>query len=157
MQLAFGPGGRLRGDAQPEGSDAYENRSPEYEGPRFWPVRIGAASARVLSQDNVREITPDHLRTNLKDPRNVGREIPLDVLRPRLGSRGDVACHARFHEGAGYILEISRLLRTGHDDDLALDADPFVPYLFAVALHDGTDGARHAVSGPLELRFVTEE
>jgi len=74
------------------------------------------------------------------------------VLRPMRGSRADVQARGK-HLGKAWILELARDLLTGNPDDQPL-GDPLIPYYFAVALHDGSEGDNHAISGPIELRFV---
>ena len=156
MWLPFGKRQRLRGDRQPAESDNLPNISELYEGPRYWPVRINKSTPRLLVRGNLNEVTPERVRKHMRDASNIGREIPLDILQPRRGSRGDVAYAADFYKGTGYVLELARDLRTGHGDDIVLDPDPLVAYLFCLAVHDGTAGGEHAISRPVELVFLAE-
>jgi len=153
MWLREGDAHRLRGDPQPPESDNLLNQSAQYSGPRFMPRRVNRRTARILYASNIQELTPEWIRKYWKDGKNVGRQVPLDILRPRRGSRGDVLARARHHEGKGYILELSRALETGNPDDQPL-GDPLIPALFGVAIYNGRDGAGHLASGPVELRFL---
>jgi hypothetical protein len=64
---------------------------------------------------------------------------------------------ARYHAEKGWwVLELSRLLETGHEDDLPL-GDPMHAAWFSVAIHDDAAGADHAISPPIALRFVTAQ
>jgi hypothetical protein len=156
MWLREGRGQHLRGDPQPPDSDNMLNQSTRYDGPRFMPVRVNRQTARVLFANNIQELTPEWVRKYWQDDKNVGRQVPLDVLRPRRGSRGDVLARARHHAGKGYVLELSRALETDNPDDQPL-GDLVAPALFAVAVHAGNDGGEHLVSGPVELRFLPAE
>ena len=153
MWLREGDGQSLRGDPQPAGSDNMLNQSNLYDGPRYMPVRVTRRTARILLADNLQELTPEWVRKYWMDDKNVGRQVPLDVLRPRRGSRGDVSARARHHAGKGYVLELTRALETGNPDDQPL-GDPLLPALFGIALYNGNDGGEHLVSGPIELRFL---
>jgi hypothetical protein len=69
------------------------------------------------------------------------------------GSIADVQANGVWRDGRWY-LELSRLLDTGHDDDVVIPANGTVP--FAVALFDGVsnnivDGGAHSVSELLVL------
>lgn len=151
MAVRFGDGGRLRGDNQPQDSGNQENRSTEYEGPACVPYRVNELSRRVLTIDNAQPLPKDAVRARISVS-SVGWEVPYDVVRAGRGSRGDVAA-AALHEKGEWTLELSRLFVTGNADDQPV-GDPLVPALFAVALFDGTEGAEHAVSPPIELRFL---
>ena len=143
---------RLRGDNQPGDSDNIPNRSDEYFGPAYYPFYVRADGDRILFENNVRPVSKEWKRTKLSGPGNEGRRIPLDVLRGRSGSRGDVLAASRHHEGRVWVLELSRRLRTDEPDDLGV-GDPLVPALIAVAICDDQEDKDHARSGPLELRF----
>jgi len=152
LWLRQGANQRLRGDNQPADSDNLLNQSDRYEGPRWFPKRIVETTKRLLFADNLQEATPDWIERYWKDESNIGREVPLDVLRARLGSRGDVRHASRYlAQGRTWVLEMVRDFETGNPDDLPL-GDPLVPGLFAVAVYDAAGGADHAVSGPVELR-----
>ena len=153
MWLREGDAQHLRGDPQPAESDNLLNQSVRYDGPRWMPKRVSPRTARILLASNVQELTPEWIRKYWQDEKNVGRQVPLDILRPRRGSRGDVLARARHHAGKGYILEFSRALETRNPDDQPL-GDPLVPALFGVAVYHDEDGAGHLVSGPVELRFL---
>ncbi|MEE8104282.1 MAG: ethylbenzene dehydrogenase-related protein, partial [Planctomycetota bacterium] len=98
---------------------------------------------------NAQSLTPEKLKRFTPD---VGWQVSYDVLRHSRGSRADVNAHARFRK-TGWVLEMTRELSTGHGDDLPLD-DPSIPYFFGVAIHDGSAGSGHAVSGPVRLEFL---
>ena len=154
MWLRQGEMHRLRGDNQPEGSDNRFNFSDKYEGPRFLPTFRTKRDERLLFAKNLKEVTPEWISRYWTSENNLGRQVPLDILRPRLKSRGDVANASRFYKDKGWVLELSRALRTGNPDDLPL-GDPILPALFAVAVNDGAKGPNHAMSGPILLEFVT--
>ncbi|MHC4549072.1 MAG: ethylbenzene dehydrogenase-related protein [Planctomycetota bacterium] len=156
MWLRQGREHRLRGDPQPADSDNIYNHSNRYRGPLYLPRFVTRQSERILLADNLREVTPDWIQRYWEDARNVGRQVPLDVLRPRRGSRGDVLAKARHHEGKGWVLELSRALETGHLDDQPL-GDPLVAAYFSVAVYNDAAGADHHVSGPIELRFLAAD
>ncbi|MHC4491596.1 MAG: ethylbenzene dehydrogenase-related protein [Planctomycetota bacterium] len=153
MWLRRGDAHRLRGDPQPAESDNLLNHSDRTAGPRFMPKLVSARTARILLFDNIQELTPEWVRKYWQDEKNVGRQVPLDILRPRRGSRGDVAARARHYAGKGYILELSRALETRNLDDQPL-GDLHANALFAVAIFVANGGVEHVVSGPVELRFL---
>lgn len=153
MWLRRGRAHRLRGDPQPADSDNLLNHSDKAFGPRWMPRRVDPQTARILFADNTQELTPEWVRKYWMDEKNVGRQVPLDILRPRRGSRGDVLARARHHAGKGYVLELSRALDTDHLDDQPL-GDLVNNALFAVAIHQAGEGGAHLVSGPVELRFL---
>jgi hypothetical protein len=153
MWLRRGRGQSLRGDPQPAESDNFLNHSGRTAGPRYMPKRVGPRTARILLFGNIQELTPEWVRKYWIDEKNVGRQVPLDILRPRRGSRGDVLARARHHEGKGYILELTRALETGNLDDQPL-GDLVNGALFAVAVYDDGAGVAHLISGPVELRFL---
>jgi hypothetical protein len=156
MQLRQGAEHRLRGDSQPADAGNVVNRSPEYEGPAYFPQRIGRDTAFMLLYTNAVPVGRKTKAAQLSGERNVGRRIPYDVLRARAGSRGDVRAVSCYHEGKSYVLELARRLDTGNAYDLPL-GDPIVPAYFSVAVHQDAEGEAHAVSGPIELRFVSGE
>jgi hypothetical protein len=147
-------GQRLRGDQQGGDGDNLPNADPRFEGPRYAPIWMRADVQRFLMPDNINELLPDW-DTRLDPARNVGWEIARDILRPMAGSRADVEAVGRFLK-TGWILELARDLKTGNPDDQPL-GDPLRPALFAVAVHDGSEGEAHARSGPVELHFVMQE
>ena len=87
---------RLRGDTQPEHSDNVYNHSAEFEGPRWYPLFVNKGAGRLLMAKNLTEVKRSTLTDKIPNAR--GREIPLDVLRERGGSRGDVKAKARFYK-----------------------------------------------------------
>lgn len=147
-------GQRLRGDQQGGDGDNLPNFADGRDGPKYVPVWIKADVQRFLTPDNLNELLPDWA-TRLDPERNVGWEVAREILRPMQGSRADVEARGRFLK-TGWLLELARDLRTGHPDDQPL-GDALRPALLAVAVHDGTEGDAHAVSGPIELHFVMEE
>lgn len=149
MVLHFGTKFTLRGDTQPANSGLILNESTEFRGPGWVPRRVSEGTTRILTSDNTQPLTKRQL---LALSRNEGWEVPCDILRRMAGSRGDVVASG-LHGGQGWTLEMSRALRTGESDDLPL-GDPLVPARIGVALYDGREGAEHAVSGPIELRFL---
>ena len=153
MVLRPGDMHRLRGDGQPENSDNLPNINEKGDAPRYVPfkrfVHDPVRDTRWLHKGNVQEL-PSEWKIDPKS--NLGWEVPRDILQPMRGSRGDVIAVARFAQGV-WILELTRRLDTTHDDDQPL-GDPLVPALFSVALHDGTEGSKKAVSRPIELRFL---
>lgn len=152
LWMPFGANQRLRGDSQPAGSDNQLNLSHEFVGPGWAPKRVGAArNPLYLPSSNIQPLTKEKL-DKLDPERNKGWKIPVDIQRPIRGSRGDVACRALYLKDT-WVLEMARKLDTGHKDDLPL-GDRLVTFLFAVAIHDDSEGGRHAISGPVELRFV---
>jgi len=153
LWLRHGAEQRLRGDGQPAGSDNLENLSTEYEGPKYTAWRIKPEVQRLLFPDNVNRLTREILEEQIEGRK--GWEIPRHIIRPRKGSRGDVRARGTHHEGRAWILELSRALSTGHEDDLPLVPDPLVRPLIAVAVWDGTAGAAHVRSGPIRLAFLT--
>ena len=153
MWLRRGDAHRLRGDPQPADSDNDLNHSDRMAGPRWMPKRVSPQTARIVLAGNTQELTPEWVRKYWQDKKNIGRQVPLDILRPRRGSRGDVTARARHHPGKGYILEMSRALKTGNLDDQPL-GDLHVDALFAVAVHLASEGEDHLVSGPVALRFL---
>jgi hypothetical protein len=153
MWLRQGEEHRLRGDRQPEDSDNVPNVSNKYDGPSAFPQFRKEGDNRVLPYGrNLKEVTPEWIRKYWTVEANwIGHEVPLDLLRARKGSRGDVTAAARHHEEQGkWVLELARDLSTGNGDDLPLGLGAV---LFAVAVHDDAAGAGHAVSGPIELSF----
>jgi hypothetical protein len=152
MWLRQGAEQRLRGDSQPEDSDNAPNLSDKYEGPKGFPGFRRDGDDRILPfGKNLREVTPEWIKEHWKEPTWIGHEVPLDLLRERKGSRGDVAAAGR-HLGKAWVLEMARDFRTGNRDDLVLGDGPV---LFAIAVWGDAAGAAHAVSGPIELRFLT--
>ena len=153
LWLRQGEEHRLRGDRQPEDSDNIPNVSSKYDGPCMFPqYRRGGDDRIVPYGKTLKEVTPDWILQYWKDEVNVGREVPLDLLRARKGSRGDVAAFAKHHaEGPKWVLEMARDFTTGNTDDLPLGVGAV---LFAVAVYDDASGKDHAVSGPIELRFL---
>lgn len=153
LWLRQGAEHRLRGDRQPEDSDNIPNVSSKYEGPCAFPQYRKQGDDRILAYGKtLKEVTPDWIQKYWKEEINVGREVPLDLLRARKGSRGDVAASAKHHaEGPKWVLEMARDLVTRNTDDLPLGG---ASVLFAIAVHDDAAGADHAVSGPIELRFL---
>ncbi|HEX5137769.1 MAG TPA: ethylbenzene dehydrogenase-related protein [Planctomycetota bacterium] len=154
MWLRQGDDQRLRGDRQPADSDNVPNVSDKYVGPSAFPQFRKAGDDRIVPFGrNLKEITPDWIRKYWKDEINIGREVPLDLVRARKGSRGDVIAVARHYDEQGkWVLELARDLATGNTDDLPLGLGPV---LFAVAIHDNAAGAAHAISGPIELTFAS--
>ncbi len=146
---------RLRGDGQPERSDNIENRSAEFEGPRYFPLFVNPGSTRILRAKNLTEVKRSTLEEKI--PKARGREVPLEIVRERKGSRGDVRAKARHVKGKGWVLEMGRLLNTGHSDDQPLAPDPLVTTRFAIAIYDDAGSGEHATSGPIELVFVASE
>jgi len=153
LWLRQGEEHRLRGDRQPEDSDNVQNVSAKYDGPCLFPQFRRPGDDRIVPYGKtLKEVTPDWILKYWKEEINVGREVPLDLLRARKGSRGDVAAAAKHHDtGPKWVLEMARDLVTGNTDDMALGGGPV---LFAVAVHDDAAGAAHAVSGPIELVFL---
>lgn len=154
MWLRQGGEQRLRGDRQPEDSDNVPNVSDKYDGPSAFPQFRKEGDDRIVPFGrNLKEVTPEWIRKYWKEEVNIGREVPLDLLRARKGSRGDVLAAARHYDDQGkWVLEISRALVTGNSDDFPLGLGTV---LFAVAVHDDSAGAAHAVSGPIELSFAS--
>jgi hypothetical protein len=153
MWLRRGSRHRLRGDPQPAESDNLLNHSNRTAGPRWMPKRVTPQTTRFLLFDNIQELTPEWVRKYWQDDKNVGRQVPLDILRPRRGSRGDVLARARHHQGKGYVLELSRALKTENLDDQPL-GDLHLDALFGIAVFSSGEGGDHLVSGPIELRFL---
>jgi hypothetical protein len=149
---------RLRGDRQPADSDNLPNVSSKYEGPCAFPTFRRKGDDRVLFVgQGMKEVTPDWIVKYWREEVNIGREVPLELLRGRQGSRGDVRAAASHHpEGGKWVLEMARDFETGNTDDLPF-GDPLVPALFAVALHDDAGGPDHAISGPIELHFLPRD
>ena len=154
MWLPFGSNGRLRGDGQPEGSGIEPNISTDYHGPRYAPKRVGAERTPFLTWDNTQTLTEDILLHRLSSSARPGWRIPCDVMRGMLGSRGDVMAAGQ-HVRDGWVLELARKLDTGHLDDKPV-GDPLISFYFTVAIHDNSGGAAHAISGPIELQFVSK-
>jgi hypothetical protein len=154
MWLPFGPRDRLRGDGQPEDSGIEPNISTEYRGPRYAPRRVSAERTPYLTWENTQVLTKEILQTRIRDSARVGWRIPCDILRTMKGSRGDIMAVGT-HVSGGWILEIVRKLDTGHRDDKPV-GDPLVPFFFSVAVHDNSGGADHAISGPVELHFLSK-
>ena len=154
LWLREGDEHRLRGDRQPEDSDNVPNVSDKYDGPKGFPRFRRAGDDRIIPHGgNVSEVTPDWIRQYWKSPDWIGREVPTEFLRARKGSRGDVAAAARWHEkGPLWVLELARDFRTGNTDDIVLGAGPV---LLAIAVWNDAGEGGHAVSGPIELRFLT--
>jgi hypothetical protein len=153
MCLHQGENQRLRGDGQPADSDNVPNISDKYNGPSAFPQYRKQGDDRIVVYGpTLKEVTPDWIRKYWKEELNIGREVPLDLLRARKGSRGDVEAAARHYDDQGkWVLELARDLSTGNPDDLPLGLGPV---LFAVAVHDDGAGASHGTSGPIELTFV---
>jgi hypothetical protein len=155
MCLKEGDAQRLRGDAQPEGSDNMPNVSNKYDGPCAFPRFRRDGDDRIIPWGkNLQEVTPDWIRRYWNEETNIGREVPLEFLRGRKGSRGDVLAAAKYQEsphGSKWVLEMARDFATGNPDDLPLGTGAV---LFAIAVHDDAHGAAHAVSGPIELSFL---
>lgn len=153
LWLRQGEEHRLRGDRQPEDSDNLPNVSSKYEGPCAFPQFRRTGDDRIVPfGKNLKEVTPEWILKYWKEEINLGREVPIDLLRARKGSRGDVAAAAKHHEkGPMWVLEMARDFRTGNTDDMPLGVGPC---LFAVAVYDDAAGADHAVSGPIELVFL---
>jgi len=153
------PGQRLRGDSQPEESDNVLNWSAEYSGPAGVPIRVRPESAWYLPVENAQVLDAVKMGRMRKET-NFGWTVSAVLARPIAGSRGDVFAHAR-HTGGVWIVEIARLLDTGHQDDHPLG----VSTLFAVGIYDGTGkgarigeyGTKAAVSGAIELDFLSPE
>jgi hypothetical protein len=154
LWLPFGEQQRLRGDRQPGDSDNMLNQSDEYAGPAMVRKIVRPGTRRFLTAANMQPLTIKQLTEKLDVESNLGWEVPLDILRPMKGSRGDVAARGR-HLGRGWVLEMKRSLDTGHPDDRPIDL-PRDPIHFAVAIHDGTEKEAHSVSGPIELQFVAK-
>jgi len=154
LWLPFGKGLALRGDSQPDRSDNVANRSADFTGPAYFPRLLRRNADRFLYEDNIQKVTARQLREKLTRNPEGGRQIPFDIVRPRKGSRGDVAAVARHHAGVGWVLELARDLDTGHRDDLAFDPRASARRLFAIAVGDGVVAADQARSGPIELRFL---
>jgi hypothetical protein len=153
LWLRQGDNQRLRGDRQPADSDNVENRSPKYEGPCVFPQYRRKGDDRVVFHGPTnKEVTPEWIEKYWNEEVNLGREVPIDLLRARKGSRGDVQAAAR-HAGTIWVLELARDFETGNTDDLPL-GDPVVPAVFALAVYDDGQGDGHAVSGPIELHFL---
>ncbi|MGQ0612478.1 MAG: ethylbenzene dehydrogenase-related protein [Planctomycetaceae bacterium] len=150
MVLDFGAGGRLRGDGQPAESGNLPNENSQFRGPAAVPQRVTPESTRFLRWANAQPFSLERHEARKQD--SVGWEVPYDLLRPGKGSRGDVAA-AGFHAEGRWCVEMSRLFRTGNGDDEPL-GDPIAPAHFALTLHDAAEGGDHAISGPIELRFV---
>jgi len=155
LWLPFGPRQGLRGDSQPDDSGNVPNVSaePGYVGPLATAIRVRTTYNPVLTLSNAQPLTRERLLTKLTQSAQPGWRIPLDLQRARGGSRGDVLAAAR-HMGNGWVLELSRALRTGNRDDLPLD-DAAAGTVFAVAVDEASGGRSHQVSGPIELRFLT--
>ncbi len=153
LWLRQGDPHRLRGDRQPDDSDNLPNLSSKYEGPCAFPQFRRPGDDRILPYGKtLKEVTPDWITKYWKDEINVGREVPLDLLRARKGSRGDVAAAGKHHAlGPKWVLEMARDFATGNTDDQPLGVGPV---RFAVAVFRDAAGADHAVSGPIELRFL---
>ena len=153
MWLPQGPRQRLRGDSQPKGSDNQLNLSEEYAGPYGVPKRVGPKrSPYYLDESNAQPLTYKQLTENLDFEKNKGWIVALDIQRPIRGSRADVAAKARHVQGQ-WVLEMRRKLTTRESDDQPI-VDAGVSFWFSVAVHNGTDGAAHSISRPIELRFM---
>jgi hypothetical protein len=76
---------------------------------------------------------------------------------PPSGSAADLRVRSVYNPkmpdiAANRFIEFYRLLKTGHaDDDIQFDAAE--SFVFAVSIHDHTEGADHYVSGPIRLKF----
>jgi hypothetical protein len=154
LWLPFGEHQRLRGDRQPADSDNMLNLSDEYEGPAMVRKMVRPGTGRFLTAENMQPLTVKRLTEKMTLDSNLGWEVPLDILRPMKGSRGDVGAKGR-HLGKGWLLEMARDLDTGQTDDRPIDA-PEESLHFAVAVHDGTEKEAHSVSRPIELCFVAK-
>jgi hypothetical protein len=153
LWLRQGDDQRLRGDRQPEDSDNVENVSSKYDGPCMFPQYRRKGDDRVVFDGPTnKEVTPDWIVKYWNEEVNIGREVPIDLLRERKGSRGDVRAAAR-HVGPIWVLELARDFETGNTDDLPL-GNPVVPSHFTIAVYDDGQGAGHAVSGPIELHVL---
>jgi len=153
MWLRQGDEQRLRGDHQPENSDNVPNVSNKYDGPSAFPRWRRENDTRIVPRDSsLQEVTPEWIRKYWDEATNLGREVPLDLLRGRKGSRGDVAAAAYHHDKQEtWVLELARDFTTGNPDDQPLGIGPV---LFAIAVFEDTAGGGHAVSGPIELTFL---
>ena len=80
--------------------------------------------------------------------------VPKYVAQTPTGSQADVVAKGR-HDGAGWTLELSRALDTGHRDDTAFD--PTRTYRFAIAVFDREGDEDHSTSGELILRFSDKD
>jgi hypothetical protein len=130
------------------------NQSDEYDGPAMVRRMVRPDTRRFLTAENMQPLTVKQLTEKMDLESNLGWEVPLDILRPMKGSRGDVAAKGK-HLGKGWVLEMARDLDTGQTDDRALGGAG-ESIRFAVAIHDGTEMEAHSISGPIELQFVAK-
>ena len=80
-----------------------------------------------------------------------GTIVPREVLERPKGSRGDVSAKGVWKKGR-WTLEISRVLQTGHEDDVQF-ASLAKPFYFGISIHDNSDGDAHETSKVIELKF----
>ena len=159
MWLPFGTQQRLRGDRHIADSDNILNRSEEYKGPRWVPKHPNVRRMRFLEPSDAQPLPRARLK-KLDTQTNIGWEVSRFIMRRMEGSRGDVEARGRYVSNA-WVLEMARDFVTGNPDDQPL-GDPLVPYYFSIAIHDPSRpgpsgpsrGEGHAISGPIELRFV---
>ena len=102
----------------------------------------------MLFIGNTQRFTKQHHQSLNRE----GFEVAAYVLRPGKGSLADVQAVGRHKDGT-WLVEMARDLNTEHTDDMPL-GDPLVQQWFDIAVWDGTHGAQHARSGPVQLRFA---
>ena len=151
-ELRFGKNGGLRPDRAKPDTGNIANENFEFRGPLYAPLRVNPDPAklshRVLFLNNAQRFTLQH-QQHLNRP---GFEVAAYVLRPGKGSLADVQA-VGLHKDGTWLVEMARDLNTEHTDDIPL-GDPLVQQWFSIAVWDGTAGAEHARSGPVQLRFA---
>ncbi len=83
--------------------------------------------------------------------------IPGHESNIPVGSAGDIKAQSVYNpkvldSPANRFIEFYRLLKTGHSDE-DIQLDPSESNIFAVSVHDHSEGADHYVSRPIRLKF----
>jgi len=134
-----------KADAKTSGGYS-DNLNAEKTGPAKMQDPAKKASAGSSALLVVEAVTLD--ASKLK----AGDKVPLELLAPYVGSRGDIETKGAWANGK-WVVVMHRKLDTGHDDDVKFALGKTYP--FGLSVFDNLDGHNHTVSkGVYTLKFA---
>lgn len=115
------------------------------DGPKEYVARHGMVAAISWPMDSGNPLVIEH-----PEELDAATAIPSFEIKPPDGSQADIEAKGQWVEGI-WTLEISRLLNTGHDDDVVIV--PEETQKFALAVFDHADGPTHSNTRYLKLKL----